>query len=360
MKRLSIIVPCYNVEKYIDRCLKSLTGQTLAQDAYEIILVDDASTDTTWQHITAWEAKYPELILAVHCDENGKMGRARNIGLSYATGEYVGFADSDDWVEPEMFEALLSEAEENRQDVVICRHIRDRGNDFQKLADKGTGKIYRAVIDTEEKRRQLIVENTMSYAVWDKVIRRSLLTENEIVFPEGLAYEDIYFGSLLQLYAKRIAKMDRIYYHYFVNQKSTVLSRETGYHKDIMMVNQLVLQTYQERGMWERYHDELELDLLFTWYLATVKVICLRFDKPPYDMFCRLKEDILANMPGCVNNKYIKTSMREFHQLLMQLLTCYVTPSVLCRIAEQYRQYLQIDQKKCLTLFVYTFCRYKQ
>ena len=345
MKRLSIIVPCYNVEKYIDRCLKSLTGQTLAQDAYEIILVDDASTDTTWQHITAWEAKYPELILAVHCDENGKMGRARNIGLSYATGEYVGFADSDDWVEPEMFEALLSEAEENRQDVVICRHIRDRGNDFQKLADKGTGKIYRAVIDTEEKRRQLIVENTMSYAVWDKVIRRSLLTENEIVFPEGLAYEDIYFGSLLQLYAKRIAKMDRIYYHYFVNQKSTVLSRETGYHKDIMMVNQLVLQTYQERGMWERYHDELELDLLFTWYLATVKVICLRFDKPPYDMFCRLKEDILANMPGCVNNKYIKTSMREFHQLLMQLLTCYVTPSVLCRIAEQYRQYLQIGQK---------------
>ena len=228
---------------------------------------------------------------------------------------------------------------------MICRHIRDRGNDFQKLADKGTGKIYRAVIDTEEKRRQLIVENTMSYAVWDKVIRRSLLTENEIVFPEGLAYEDIYFGSLLQLYAKRIAKMDRIYYHYFVNQKSTVLSRETGYHKDIMMVNQLVLQTYQERGMWERYHDELELDLLFTWYLATVKVICLRFDKPPYDMFCRLKEDILANMPGCVNNKYIKTSMREFHQLLMQLLTCYVTPSVLCRIAEQYRQYLQIDQK---------------
>ena len=345
MKKLSIIVPCYNVEKYIDRCLKSLTGQTLTQDAYEIILVDDASTDTTWQHITAWEAKYPELILAVHCDENGKMGRARNIGLSYATGEYVGFADSDDWVEPEMFEALLSEAETNGQDVVICRHLRDRGNDFQKLDDKGTGKIYRAVIDTEEKRRQLLVENTMIYAVWDKVIRRSLLTENEIVFPEGLAYEDIYFGSLLQLYAKRIAKMDRIYYHYFVNQKSTVLSRETGYHKDIMMVNQLVLQTYQERGMWERYHDELELDLLFTWYLATVKVICLRFDKPPYDMFCRLKEDILANMPGCVNNKYIKTSMREFHQLLMQLLTCYVTPSVLCRIAEQYRQYLQIDQK---------------
>ena len=75
----------------------------------------------------------------------------------------------------------------------------------------------------------------------------------------------------------------------------------------------------------------LELDLLFTWYLATVKVICLRFDKPPYDMFCRLKEDILANMPGCVNNKYIKTSMRELYQPLLKLFACYVTTCVLCR-----------------------------
>lgn len=344
MKRLSIIVPCYNVEKYIDRCLTSLTEQTLSQAAYEIILVDDASTDTTWQHITAWESKYPELILAVHCDENGKMGRARNIGLFYATGEYVGFADSDDWVEPEMFEALLSEAEENRQDVVICRHLRDRGNDFAKLADKGNGKIYRTVIDTEEKRRQLIVENTMSYAVWDKVIRRSLLTENEITFPEGLAYEDIYFGSLLHLYARKIARIDKVYYHYFVNPVSTVLAKETEYHKDIMTVNKLVLRAFQKSGAWEQYHDELELDLLFTWYLATIKVICLRFDKPPYEMFCRLKEEILTELPGCMHNKYIKTSMLEFQQLLMQLLNCYVTPEVLSQIAERYRQYVQIDK----------------
>ena len=341
MKLLTFAIPCYNSQDYMEHCIDSMLP---GGEDIEILIIDDGSKDRTAEIADDYERRYPGIVRAIH-QENGGHGEAVNAGIRNATGLYFKVVDSDDWVEPEMFEALLSEAETNGQDVVICRHLRDRGNDFQKLDDKGTGKIYRAVIDTEEKRRQLIVENTMSYAVWDKVIRRSLLTENEIVFPEGLAYEDIYFGSLLQLYAKRIAKMDRIYYHYFVNQKSTVLSRETGYHKDIMMVNQLVLQTYQERGMWERYHDELELDLLFTWYLATVKVICLRFDKPPYDMFCRLKEDILANMPGCVNNKYIKTSMREFHQLLMQLLTCYVTPSVLCRIAEQYRQYLQIDQK---------------
>ena len=79
MKKLSVIVPCYNVEQYIDRCMESLVNQTLDKSEYEIILVDDASEDSTWEHIESWEKQYPELVIAVHCDENGKMGRARNI-----------------------------------------------------------------------------------------------------------------------------------------------------------------------------------------------------------------------------------------------------------------------------------------
>ena len=71
MKKLSVVVPCYNVEKYIDRCVNSLVYQTLPHSEYEIILVDDASDDDTWKYITDWERKFPELIMAVHCDENG-------------------------------------------------------------------------------------------------------------------------------------------------------------------------------------------------------------------------------------------------------------------------------------------------
>ena len=107
MKKLSIVVPCYNVEKYIDRCVNSLVNQTLSHTEYEIILVDDASADDTWKHITDWEQRFPELIMAIHCDENGKMGKARNIGVSYASGEYIGYTDSDDWVEPDMYKTLL-------------------------------------------------------------------------------------------------------------------------------------------------------------------------------------------------------------------------------------------------------------
>lgn len=341
MKRLSIIVPCYNVEKYIDRCLMSLTGQTLSKGAYEVILVDDASTDTTWQHITAWEAKYPELILAVHCDENGKMGRARNIGLSYATGEYVGFADSDDWVEPEMFEALLSEAETNGQDVVICRHLRDRGNDFQKLDDKGSGKIDRVIIDTKDVRSRFIVESPMHFNVWDKIIRKEILDHNCIRFPEQVAYEDIYFGALLHLYVRKVSYVDTIYYHYYINPASTVLKKEAAYHGDIITVNEMLVETLKERGFWETYQKSLEIDLLFIWYLATVKIICLRFEKPPYEMFCRLKRSILFYIPECLKNPYIPIYMKEFYQLLLKLLEIEVTPPVLDQVAEQYKQYVQ-------------------
>ena len=84
-KLISIIVPCYNVELYIDRCFASLAAQTIGLDKLEIILVDDCSTDHTWEKLTAIEASYPESVMIIHSDENGHLGRARNIGMEYAT-----------------------------------------------------------------------------------------------------------------------------------------------------------------------------------------------------------------------------------------------------------------------------------
>ena len=143
--------------------MESLTSQTLDKSQYEIILVDDASTDDTWKHIEDWENRFPNIIITVHCDVNGKMGRARNIGLTYASGEYIGYADSDDWTEPEMFEKMLEAAENGKMDVVVCKSIRDHGNDYDK-SKAGTGRIDVMNIDSEVKRKEFIVANPMSYA----------------------------------------------------------------------------------------------------------------------------------------------------------------------------------------------------
>lgn len=334
--KLSVIVPCYNVERYIDRCVSSLIEQTLDHSEYEIILVDDASTDGTWELIQDWEKKYPDLIKAIHYDENGRIGKARNTGLIYARGEYIGYVDSDDWVEADMFKSLLDEAYSYNQDVVVCRYVRDSGN--QVIDNTGRNNIKRIVVDSEAKRREFILANEMGYTVWDKIIKRELLTDNSIYFQEQLAYEDIYYGTMLHVYASRIAFMEKTFYHYYVNHESTVLAKNVGYHKDIMTANRLLCEELKNRGLWNRYHNELELDLLFTWYLGTVKVICLRFENPPYDMYRQLKEEVLEAMPGCYNNPYIKTSMKEFYQLLVELLKCNVTPDILNQVAMNYKK----------------------
>lgn len=114
MKKISVIIPCYNVEKEIDRCIQSLVDQTILLSQMELIFVDDASEDATMEKLSKWEEQYPESILVIHCEENGKQGTARNIGMQYATGEYIGFVDSDDYVEPEMYQKMCRIAIRNR------------------------------------------------------------------------------------------------------------------------------------------------------------------------------------------------------------------------------------------------------
>ena len=105
-EKISIIIPCYNAEQYIDRCLASVVNQSIGLDKLEIICVNDASTDGTWEKLCFWERQYQNEILLVDCEENGKLGKARNIGLAHASGKYVAFLDADDWMELDSYERL--------------------------------------------------------------------------------------------------------------------------------------------------------------------------------------------------------------------------------------------------------------
>lgn len=112
MKKVSIVVPCYNVAQYLDRCVESLVNQTIGIENLEIILVDDASTDAgrTWDRITETEKRFPDSVLAVSLSENLRQGGARNVGISYAGGEYLMFCDADDRLVLEAAECLYERA----------------------------------------------------------------------------------------------------------------------------------------------------------------------------------------------------------------------------------------------------------
>ena len=116
---ISVIIPCYNAAPYIHECLDSVLAQSVGLENLEIILIDDCSTDQTVSIIRSYEAKYPDNILLILSEKNGKQGYARNIGLKYATGDYVSFVDADDFIHPRMYEILLQLATKHKIKIFI-------------------------------------------------------------------------------------------------------------------------------------------------------------------------------------------------------------------------------------------------
>lgn len=320
-KLISIIIPCYNVEKYIDRCFDSLLAQTIGFDRLEIIMIDDCSTDGTWDRLTAIEAAHPESVMIIHCDENGHQGRARNIGLQYASAPYVGYVDADDWIEADMYAKLYDKAETYRCDIVMCQSWRDTAPSGQTLLPKLTGDSDRMLeIDTVEKRKTFIVCGSIAYGPCDKLFVRDFLLENQIFFPEQLAYEDHFFSTLLYLYARRVYILEERLYHYYVNPNSTVLSSNAAHHFDILTVNKMMWTECENRGFLTEYRKELEYQFLTLCYLAAMKMISLRLTKIPYDFFLELKAETLERVPDYHSNPYIKDYVTELNQMLLQLL----------------------------------------
>ncbi len=287
-KELSIIIPCYNVEKYIRRCIDSLVAQSYPIELTEWILIDDASTDSTWQIITDLEKTYPDTIIAIHCTRNGRQGQARNIGLEYASGTYVGYVDSDDWVEPDMYSIMVNEIKHSDSELVFCRFYRDDGRHH--LTHQLDGSIQRYKIANDDERNTLIVSNILGYGVWDKIYRRDFLNKNNISFPIGLAYEDIFFSSQYYLYVEHFSVINYELYHYFVNSNSTVLCNNASYHYDMLEIIRRRIDFYVELGALHQFRNALTVDLFLSGYVAVYKIMFLRFDTVPYDMYLQLQE----------------------------------------------------------------------
>ena len=123
-----MIIPCYNVERYIDACVESLVNQTFGIERMELIFVNDASTDSTLEKLAVWESQYPDSITVISLTENCRQGAARNVGMEYATGEYIGFVDSDDYVDITMFEKMYQVHQENDVNFVVFARWNEQPN----------------------------------------------------------------------------------------------------------------------------------------------------------------------------------------------------------------------------------------
>jgi len=210
MKKISIVVPVYNGENYLGKCLESLVNQTLEE--IEIIIVDDGSTDKTSNIIKKYSKKYPDKIVGLK-KENGGQASARNLGLSKAKGDYILFVDSDDYISVDTCKDIYESAVSNNYDIVL----------FDYYIEKGKEQKYTGVID----KKQSGEINNKEYlhstpAPWNKLFRKSFLIDNGFKFPEGIVYEDYAEIPTVILYNPKMYYLKKAYYYYYQSDNSTM------------------------------------------------------------------------------------------------------------------------------------------
>ena len=321
MKKISVILPCYNVEAYIDRALMSIKEQTIGFSDLEVICINDCSTDNTLALLKQWESEFPDNFIIIDLPVNSRQGTARNLGLKYSTCDHIAFVDSDDWLEKDYLEKLYNIAVSGDYDIVQCRYIRDFSKALTyKVCDSSPNSPDEVlIISTSEDRKRFLIKKTINNLPHCKLIKKSLLEDNNILFSEGLAYEDSYWGVLLNMYYTKAYILNEQLYHYYVNDAATSLSTNEFYHVDLL-TNQIMLwDELEKRGFMANYKEELEIEFVYSCALIFWKMIALRYDIPPYSFYRLLCAIVKDHIPDIMSNTHIKNNeLPELHILLLK------------------------------------------
>lgn len=241
---ISVIVPVYNVQDYLERCVTSLLNQTYHN--LEIILIDDGSTDDSLMLCKGLSEK--DARIRILSQSNQGVGAVRNLGVSMATGQYLGFVDGDDWVDVDMYESLLNLILKQGADVACCAHYREMDGGV-KVVGGGTGILEFSCQEAFEALRQ---ERFILNFLWDKLFKRELFSE--ILFPQERRFEDLIVAPQWLYKTDKVVYLPQPKYHYFIRPGSlTNKPKEDEIQWRYDMVKALVVQRdfCKKYGLWK-------------------------------------------------------------------------------------------------------------
>lgn len=309
MELVSVIVPVYNVEKYLARCIQSVCGQSY--QGLEIILVDDGSKDKSGVICDEY-AEQDGRIKVIH-KENGGLGDARNAGVEKAEGKYLLFVDSDDRIHENLVRDTVETAEKNQADMVIFDYIGEEENG--NLTDRFTFpfSVNRVIEVAEEK--ELIMR---SCSAVNKLIRRELWKESGFQFPKGRYYEDLATIPKVMTKTKKIVYLPEVYYYYLMRDGSIMHSRnfEKNYEDRTWAVDQL-LEYFERENLIETYRNELEYLVFENTYFVPSKEIVLNDRKSEY---LKKFRDYAYNKFPQMNENYYVQQIAGKDKILLKLL----------------------------------------
>lgn len=315
MPKVSVIVPIYNVEKYLEKCINSLLSQTL--EDIQIILVNDGSKDNSGNIAKEYEKNNKDKVIYVE-KENGGLSDARNYGLKYATGDFVAFLDSDDYIEKNAYEEMYNKAIEENADYVECDFIWEFPNKIR------VDKQY----PYKNKKEML---SFVRVVAWNKLIKRQLITDNNLEFPKGLRYEDVEFTYKLIPFVNKFAYVDKPFIHY-VQREGSIANVQNERTAEIFTVLDNVIEFYKKNNIYEEYRDELEYNYARYLLCSSLKRMCKIKDKTIRKKllteswkrlnsnFPNWKENVILKTVNIGKNKYMRTVNKSTYKIYSKIL----------------------------------------
>ena len=315
--KISIIVPVYNMaaDGKLNYCIRSLLNQTI--DDYEIIAVDDASTDSSLEILREFERNNPEKLHVIASEKNLRQGGAKNLGIQAAKGEWIGIVDSDDWVSPQMYEKLLQKAEETGADIVGCDYslVYKQGMEIGEI-QRDNDESQTGILDDEKYRRLLLASGSMVI----KIYKREMIVANQLWYPEHMFYEDNCMSPLWILHCKHFERVPEPLYYYYQHAESTVHTISIERCHDRMKAMDLFLQKTKEGGFYERFLPEIEYRYTELYFITTLFSCMQGKGKGKYTFVGELKAGILNAFPDFRENHYYQERMGKEEKELIDLL----------------------------------------
>lgn len=317
MTKVSVIVPVYNVEQYLRKCLDSLVNQTLKD--IEIIMVDDGSEDASSHIAKEYEKQYSNV--KYYRKENGGLSDARNYGLKYATGKYIAFLDSDDYVDKTLYQKMYEKAKKEDCDMVECNFYWS----YPRKNKKDIGEKYYGKKQMLEKARVV---------AWNKLYKKEIIDKAKVEFPKGLIYEDVEFFYKLVPYIENVSfvKEPLIYY---VQRKKSIINTQDKKTEDIFNILDNVLLYYKENNLYDEYKEVLEFTYMRILLCSSFKRICkiknktLRKDLLNktwlylYEKFPLCKENSILNRDLNAKKRYMLTVNRFTYRIYAKIFRIF-------------------------------------
>lgn len=286
MTKISVIIPVYNIEKYISKCIDSILCQNF--EGIEIILVNDGSTDNSFEILEKYRKKYPDIIKVIN-KKNGGQGSARNEGIKAALGKYISFVDGDDWLDENTYSLAYQIIEKEKADILFWN--------IKWVYEDGRVKPHPIFpnIEVNNLNKKYVLSDP---SPCNKLIKREIFEKNNLFFPENFIYEDFALIPSLSKYASKIVYTDKINYNYRQRLNSTML--QTKYNPkflDIIKAFDFLKKSLEKTD----YYTELEyLGIFQLGYLHSFKFI--EYNK--HEEIKKCYDYLNNNFPHFKKNKY--------------------------------------------------------